>query len=45
MKFTDEKNSPGLLLLTDFEKAFDSLSWNFLHKALKHLNFWDLIRK
>ena len=26
MKFTDEKNIPGLLLLIDFEKAFDSLS-------------------
>ena len=45
MKFTDEKNIPGLLLLIDFEKAFDSLSWNFLHKALEHLNFGDYIRK
>ena len=45
MKFTDEKNIPGLLLLIDFEKAFDSLSWNFLHKALEHLNFGDSIRK
>ena len=42
MKFTDEKNIPGLLLLIDFEKAFDSLSWNFLHKALEHLNLWTL---
>ena len=41
MKFTDEKNIPGLLLLIDFEKAFDSLSWNFLHIALEHLNFGD----
>ena len=45
MKFTDEKNIPGLLLLIDFEKAFDSLSWNFLHNALEHLNFGDSIRK
>ena len=45
MKFTDEKNIPGLLLLIDFEKAFDSLSWNFLHKALEHLNLGDSIRK
>ena len=45
MKFTDEKNIPGLLLLIDFEKAFDSLSWNFLHKALEHLNFGHSIRK
>ena len=40
-----EKNIPGLLLLIDFEKAFDSLSWNFLHKALEHLTFGDSIRK
>ena len=45
MKLTDEKNIPGLLQLIDFEKAFDSLSWNFLHKALEHLNFGDSIRK
>ena len=33
------KNTPGLLLLIDFEKAFDSLSWPFIQKALKFLNF------
>ena len=26
---------PGLLLLVDFEKAFDSLSWAFIHKVFK----------
>ena len=30
---------PGLLLLIDFEKAFDSLSWSFIQKVLKFLNF------
>lgn len=45
MKFTDEHHIPGLLLLIDFEKAFDSLSWNFLYKALEHLNFGESIRK
>ncbi|MCU7951730.1 MAG: reverse transcriptase family protein, partial [gamma proteobacterium symbiont of Bathyaustriella thionipta] len=45
MKFTDEQHIPGLLLLIDFEKAFDSLSWHFLYKALEHLNFGESIRK
>ena len=35
MQFVEEKNIPGLLLLVDFEKAFDSLSWAFIHKVLK----------
>ena len=29
----------GLLLLVDFEKAFDSIEWNFLQKALNSFNF------
>ena len=28
---------PGLLLLLDFEKAFDTLEWSFMNKALV---FW-----
>ena len=39
MNYTEQKNIPGLLLLTDFEKAFDSLSWSFIQKVLKFLNF------
>ena len=30
MQFVEENNIPGLLLLIDFEKAFDSLSWKFM---------------
>lgn len=30
MQLADEQNIPGLLLLVDFEKAFDSLSWSFI---------------
>ena len=45
MKFTDEHQIPGLLLFIDFEKAFDSLSWNFLYKALQHLNFGESVRQ
>ena len=39
MNYTEENSIPGLLLLIDFEKAFDSLSWQFILKALKFLNF------
>ena len=31
----------GLLLLLDFEKAFDSLEWNYINKVLKEYNFGD----
>lgn len=39
MNHTEQNNIPGLLLLIDFEKAFDSLSWSFIQKVLKFLNF------
>ncbi|MCU7951650.1 MAG: reverse transcriptase family protein, partial [gamma proteobacterium symbiont of Bathyaustriella thionipta] len=45
MKFTEENDIPGLILLIDFEKAFDSLSWDFLHKCLRYLNFGESIRR
>ena len=34
MQYTEEQHIPGLLLLIDFEKAFDSLSWRFIDKVL-----------
>ena len=39
LQFTEEEHIPGLLLLIDFEKAFDSLSWSFINKVLKFFNF------
>ena len=42
---TEQKEIPGLLLLIDFEKAFDSLSWSFIRKALKFLNFGESFRR
>ena len=35
----EAQNKAGLILLVDFEKAFDSLSWNFIHKILPKFNF------
>ncbi len=37
--FTKYNNLPGILLSVDFEKAFDSLNWNFLYKTLKKVHF------
>ena len=39
MFYTKENNLSGLLLAIDFEKAFDSLDWTFLNKALSAFNF------
>jgi hypothetical protein len=43
--FTEKNNIPGLLLLIDFEKAFDSLEWAFIYKTLDFFNFGRSIKK
>ena len=42
---TEREKLPGLLLLVDFEKAFDSISWVFISKVLDFLNFGPIFRK
>ena len=37
--FCEENNYDGILLFLDFEKAFDSVEWNFLVKSLVKFNF------
>ena len=34
-----EKHAPGVLLQIDFEKAFDSINWQFIQKTLLAFNF------
>ena len=41
MEYTRINQLPGLMVAIDFEKAFDSLSWNFLSNALRSFNFGD----
>lgn len=43
MNYTEEENIPGLLLIIDFEKAFDSISWRFIFQVLKYFNFSESI--
>lgn len=33
--YLKEETLPGLLVLLDFEKAFDSINWNYMHKVLE----------
>ena len=39
--YTNARNIPGLMLLADFEKAFDKLEWEFLFQALSFFGFGD----
>ena len=39
MLYTDLMDIPGMLLLIDFEKAFDSVYHDFLFKVLNFFNF------
>ena len=41
MNNCENKNIDGLLMLIDFEKAFDSVSWKFLYKTLNFFNFGE----
>ena len=43
IEYTNFKNMPGILLLLDFEKAFDTVSWSFIHKTLDAFNFGDTV--
>ena len=45
MEYTKVKKLPGLLLFIDFEKAFDSLEWDFLEKRLEKFNFGPDFRR
>ena len=43
MHYTEQNDMLGLLLLVDFEKAFDSISWSFLYKVLEFFGFGNSI--
>ena len=43
MQWAINNNKTAVLLLIDFEKAYDSLSFSFIKKCLKYFNFGDCI--
>ena len=43
--YTKKNNIPGLLLLIDFEKAFDSVAWSFIDKVLDFFNFGQTLKQ
>ena len=45
MQYTETNDIPGLLLMIDFEKAFDTVSWKFIDKTLAFFNFGPSFRK
>ena len=45
MDFTKLKNIPGIAVFLDFEKAFDSIEWDFIRKCLESLDFGPNLRQ
>lgn len=39
MFYLKQNNKPGLLVSIDFEKAFDSISWSYMHTVLQTFGF------
>ena len=39
MEYTDIKKLPGIFLSVDFEKAFDTIEWNFISNTLEVFKF------
>ena len=45
LHYTEKHKIPGLLLLIDFEKAFDSVAWTFIRKTFNFFKFGNTIKK
>ena len=45
MEYTKHKDITGVAVFLDFEKAFDSVEWNFIQKCLEVTNFGPHLRQ
>ena len=45
MEYTKHKDIPGVAVFLDFEKAFDSVEWNYIQKCLEATNFGPHLRQ
>ena len=45
MEYTKHKDIPGVAVFLDFEKAFDSVEWNYIQKRLEATNFGPHLRQ
>ena len=43
--YANQHQIPGLLLMVDFEKAFDSVAWSFIEKSLRKFKFGKYITR
>ena len=43
MEFTKMRDCQSIMTAIDFEKAFDSLNWNFLLKSLEFFGFGEYV--
>lgn len=45
LEYTKKHNKEGLLICIDFQKAFDSLEWEFLNAVLEKMNFGSSFKR
>ena len=45
IEYCKQNNMSAILLLIDFEKAFDTIRWKFLMKVLKKFNFGNVFKR
>ena len=45
MEFTKSMQIPGIAIFLDFEKAFDSVEWDYIQKCLSSFNFGPQLRQ